>query len=257
MANTKRGPCPVCDRGAKDTALAIKADERGTVEYCHRCGYAAADNFARRPVAVPQHSADPLDWSNRAERIWNETQPLGPIARAYLERRGCVLPPADGDLRFLPASEKFTPTLCARITDAVTAQPLSLHFTPLRSDGSARGERRLLAGHRKRGGVIRLWPDETVTHGLAIAEGIETCLAAGHLFTPAWATVDAGNLARFPVLNGIESLTIFADNDPAGLTAAQECRRRWRDAEREVRVLRARADGADVADLTAQIRGAA
>ena len=32
----------------------------------------------------------------------------------------------------------------------------------------------LCKGHRKAGGVIRLWPDDEVTDGLAVAEGIET-----------------------------------------------------------------------------------
>ena len=259
MNATTRAPCPVCDRGPKDTALSVTVDERGTVSYCHRCGYSRAENFERRPAFIPAPSSSdkPLDWSERAEAIWRRTLPLGEIARVYLQGRGCVLPPRDGDLRFLPGSDRHAPSLCARITDSVTAKPISLHFTPLLPDGSGHGERHLLKGHRKQGGVIRLWPNETVTTGLAIAEGIETGLAAAHLFSPVWACVDAGNLARLPVLDGIEALTIFADHDAAGLNAAAECANRWRKAGRQVRALRARLPGADIADLAGRMEGAA
>lgn len=105
--------------------------------------------------------------------------------------------------------------------------------------------------------MIRLWSDEAVTHGLAIAEGIESALAAAHLFTPVWAAVDADNLAQLPALCGIEALTIFADHDKAGMKGAATCAQRWREAGREVRVLRARAAGADVAELTASMETAA
>jgi hypothetical protein len=94
-----------------------------------------------------------------------------------------------------------------------------------------------MAGHVKKNGVIRLWPDDAVTHGLGIAEGIESALSAAHVFTPVWSCIDAGNLDQFPVLNGIESLTVFADRDDAGLKAARSCARRWQDAGREVVVL--------------------
>lgn len=259
MSTTKRAPCPLCDRGPKDTALAITTDERGIVSYCHRCGYTQAENFERRPLVTPAPSTSdkPLDWSERAESIWRRTLPLGELARVYLQGRGCVMPPPDSDLRFLPGSDDHPPSLCARITDAATARPLSLHFTPLLPDGSGHGERHLLKGHRKQGGVVRLWPDEAISRGLALAEGLESALAAAHVVTPGWAAVDAGNLARFPVLAGIEALTIFADHDPAGMKAATECGHRWRDAGREVRVLRARTAGADVADLTGMMEGAA
>jgi putative DNA primase/helicase len=92
----------------------------------------------------------------------------------------------------------------------------------------------LLAGHRKRGGCIRLFPDEAVTYGLAIAEGIESALSAAHAYTPVWATIDAGNLAAFPVLAGIESLVIFHDADDRGIEAAAECAARWSAAHKEV-----------------------
>jgi hypothetical protein len=228
------------------------------VEYCHRCGYTKAEHLERRPLEpirpAPVKSAEPLEWSDRAESIWRRTLPLrGTLAETYLLYRGCILPPADGDLRYLAPTDRHPPTLCARVTDAVTNKPLSLHFTRLAVDGRGKAggdqDKLLLAGHRKRGGVIRLWPDEAVTCGLALAEGIESALAAAHMFTPIWSTVDAGNLAALPVLAGIESLVIYADHDTAGLKAARACARRWADAGREANLVIPTQSGADVADL--------
>jgi putative DNA primase/helicase len=261
VSTTKRGPCPVCNKGPKDTAMSTKTDELGTVSHCKRCGYVTYE-LRERTSAVRLRlqdaprtvNAPPLEWSPRAECIWRKTLPLGKSLGAhYLLYRGCLLPPEDSDLRFLPASGEFPPTLCSRVTDSLTAKPLSLHFTRLASDGRGKAgtdcDKLLLKGHRKSRGCIRLWPDEAVTCGLAIAEGIETALAAAHMFVPAWATVDAGNMSTFPLLPGIESLTIYADHDEAGLKAARECARRWRDAGRLPRILTPVIAGQDAADL--------
>ena len=260
--STTRAPCPVCDRGPRDRALAVTTDEKGTVAYCHRCGYTKAENFERRPLepirSASAKSSEPLEWSATAEAIWRRTLPLrGTLGQTYLEHRGCVLPPQDSDLRFLPASDRHPPTLCARVTDAVTNKPLSLHFTRLAADGRGKAggeqDKLLLSGHRKRGGVIRLWPDEAVTCGLALAEGIESALAAAHLFQPVWAAIDAGNMAQLPVLPGIESLTIYADHDEAGIKAAKECARRWHADGREAHIRAPRAPGADAADVSREV----
>ena len=68
--------------------------------------------------------------------------------------------------------------LCC-VTDAVTGAPMSLHFTEIKSDGSGKAPvekpKRLLGGHAKKGGVIRL-TDPADSNVLAIAEGVETAL---------------------------------------------------------------------------------
>jgi len=255
-----RGPCPVCARGARDTALSITTDERGTVEHCFRCGYTSTENYEHRPDTFADPSTPPRDWSTKAERIWCRTRPLrGSLGEVYLRARGCVLPPADGDLRYLAGSERHPPTLCARITDAITARPISLHFTHLAADGTAKAgstdphkpDKHPLAGHRKRGGVIRLW--SAVTHSLGIAEGIESALGLAHLHTPVWSAIDAGNLAALPVLAGIECLVIFADYDRTGIRDAQRCAHRWRAAGREVTVWRSKTAGEDAADIARRV----
>jgi putative DNA primase/helicase len=220
-----------------------------------------ATNVSSKPApayVAPRSTAvsEPLDWSTRAESIWRKTQSLaGTLGEVYLHHRGCVLPPRDSHLRFLSGDDHYPPSLCAAVTDIRTAQPISLHFTRLAIDGRGKAgtdkDKLLLAGHRKKGGAIRLWPDDAVTYGLVLAEGIETSLAVAHAYTPVWSAIDASNLAAFPVLAGVESLLIFADHDDAGLRAARECGRRWRDAGREVSVRASRIAGNDAADEVA------
>ena len=69
-----------------------------------------------------------------------------------------------------------------------------------------------------------------------IAEGIESALSLAHGYTPVWATIDAGHLAKFPVLGGIEVLVIGQDNDLAGIKAASQCAARWVAAGRKVHI---------------------
>ena len=85
------------------------------------------------------------------------------------------------------------------------------------------------------GAAIKLDSDDTVLGGLHIGEGVETCLAARQLgFRPAWALGSAGSNACFPVLNGIEALTILAENDEANSRAAEQVGERWTAAGCEV-----------------------
>jgi len=123
--------------------------------------------------------------------------------------------------------------MVALMTDAVTGKPTGIHRTYLDYAGAER-ERRML----DRKGCIRLSHDDEVTLGLGVTEGIEDGLAV--LLTgwsPVWAAADAGAMARFPVLGGIECLTIFGDADAAGGRAANTCALRWRGARRSVEVL--------------------
>jgi hypothetical protein len=57
-------------------------------------------------------------------------------------------------------------------------------------------------------------------------------------------------MGKFPVLAGIECLTLVADHDAngAGERAARETETRWLQANREVRILRAKTIGHDLND---------
>ena len=80
------------------------------------------------------------------------------------------------------------------------------------------------------GGAIKISPDNEATMGLLIGEGIETVLSASKRFQfkPCWSLVSAGGVSNFPVLPGIETVTIAVDNDPEGKgeQVAEECAER-------------------------------
>lgn len=91
-----------------------------------------------------------------------------------------------------------------------------------------------------------------------LGEGVETTLAAATnikrrdtLLQPAWAAGSAGGMGRFPVLPGIQALTLLVDNDKsrAGRRAADECADRWEADRREVTLLEPKRLGADFNDL--------
>jgi hypothetical protein len=178
-----------------------------------------------------------------------------------MQARSLALPP-DAPLRFHPMTWRDRrygpagPAMVALMTDPVTCSPCGVHVTYLRPDGAGKadGDRpKIMLGSA---GIIRLVPDEEVTLGLGLAEGIETALAvmqrAG--WRPVWAAGSAGGIGRFPVLPGIERLTVFADTGGAGIEAARTCCRRWAEAGREA-VLKPPCDG-DWDDVTRARRAA-
>jgi hypothetical protein len=275
---TSRLPCPECAKGKGDGALAVTLKGDGTaVWFCHRCGFKGAvptrpmpgqAQAQRKPalrLRAPPASA-PRSPSSAMSALLRQCRPIStdsPQPR-YLRGRGCAMPQNDvlahPGLLHRPSGRTF-PALVSIVTNVLTAEPQTLHLTYLAPDGSGKAPvdrpRLLLPGLPKAGGVIRLVDDAEVTMGLAIAEGLETALAAARFFPAIWATIDAGNLAALPVLDGIECLTIFADHDRpnpktgkrAGTTAAEACARRWADAGREVRVFLPPREGEDIADL--------
>jgi hypothetical protein len=208
-----------------------------------------------KPPAQPLH----VTLSDYGRQLWADARPLAGEAVAYLQARQCVIPPRDGHLRWHPAlkhppSGTTGPALVALVTDALSGEPLTMYRGWVQANGRKADldpPRMLLGGHRKAGGVIRLWPDEAVTLGLGVAEGIETALSLAHAFAPVWAAIDAGNLASLPVLGGVESLLIAADNDESGTgqRAANALAQRWADAGREAAIVLPPALGMDLNDL--------
>jgi len=204
-----------------------------------------AQQAPRTAQAVPNVQTEPQGLSDWAQRLWDhECKPLYSAALDYLKYRHCAIPPEDGDLRYHPAlkhpSGYVGPCLVALITAVRTQKPLSLHRTWITPTGKASVEpaRMLLKDHPIKNGVIRLWPDDHVNALLGIAEGIETALSLAWAPMPTWATIDAGHLGKFPVLNGIGTLVIAQDNDVAGIAASATCAARWAAAGRDVRVTR-------------------
>jgi len=201
--------------------------------------------------------------SNKVEsvfplKLWSEAiSARGTLAEKYLASRRLALPDQHEEvLRFHPSCPfgkgVRLPCLIALRRDIWTNVPKGIHRTALTPDGR-KIDRKALGP--KAGCAIKLSPDEDVTQGLTIAEGIETTLAGMALnFRPTWAVGDAGEVAKFPVLPGIECLTILVDNDAngTGQTRALECSRRWTSMGREVFRVVPTALGQDMADI---IRG--
>jgi hypothetical protein len=180
----------------------------------------------------------------KALKLWDEAGELSnTLAARYLARRGITqLPPNVHDsLRFHPKvifgkdeadQWRFVPCLLALVRNVITDQPQAVHRIGLTPDGDKL--ERLALGPIA-GGACKLWDDAEVTTGLVIGEGIETTLAGamvahkGTLLRPAWAVLNTANLRAFPVLRGIECLTILVDLDPnhVGEVAAAECAMRW------------------------------
>jgi hypothetical protein len=100
-------------------------------------------------------------------------------------------------------------------------------------------------------GIIRLSRDDEVETGLHLCEGLETALSGMQMnFLPMWAAGSTSQLAEFPVLAGVECLTILADNDEneASVDAASPTYWRWKDAGREVRIRQPKEKG-DLNDI--------
>jgi hypothetical protein len=173
-----------------------------------------------------------------ALRIWNEARdPCGTIVATYLASRGLTLPQdvAGEVIRFHPRLKFEGASVGAMVTlfrDIRTDTPSGIHRTFIDSAGGKLGRKML---GRTKHAVIKLDADETVTSGLTIGEGVETCLAARLAgFRPVWALGSVGTIAAFPVLAGIEAITILAENDGASTRAVKECASRWHAGGREV-----------------------
>jgi hypothetical protein len=203
-----------------------------------------------------------------ALRIWNDAHSIvGTLAEIYLTRERKIditaLPDIDDVLRFDPhcafgQGERFR-CLIALMRDVGSDEPLGIIRTAISTCGE-KLERKMLG--RKAGAAVKLWPDAAVTTGLTVGEGVETVAAAatrmthrGTVLQPAWALCDAGNLADFAPMPGVEALTILTDHDTgrAGENAAEACARRWVATGRQVELLVPHQVGADFADLAPKV----
>jgi hypothetical protein len=127
--------------------------------------------------------------------------------------------------------------IVAIMTDPVSAAPTgAISRTYLAPDLTKIGKAKTLGAPA---GIVRLDLDEDVLGGLHLAEGLETALdAMARGFRPMWSAGSTSIMAKFPLLAGIEALTLFSDHDKngAGQRAASEAAERWLAAGRETHV---------------------
>jgi putative DNA primase/helicase len=193
-----------------------------------------------------------------ALRLWNEARdPRGTVVAEYLASRGLVLPDdiVGYVLRFHPAL-KFdggpAAGMVALFRNIRTNEPCGIHRTFL--DGAGRKLDRKMLG-RVSGAAIKLDADESVTLGLHIGEGIETCLAARlAAFRPVWALGSATAIAAFPVLPGIEAIAALGEVGDGGANhrAVQVCAARWIEARRDALMVEPQVGG-DLNDVWREV----
>lgn len=272
IAGDRRGKWKDHEEGAFGDALALVAHMRRTsMREAYRWALHWLDirRCSGRDALLEQPSCRTTDKPSSqrpstssvdfARRVWREgVKALGTLVEVYLAHRGLALR-GDAPIRFHAACprgrEERLPAMLSLMTDPFSGEPCGVHRTFLASDGrgKAKGQAKMMLGHA---GVIRLVPDEEVTLGLGIAEGIETSLAIMQEFewSPVWAATSAGGITVFPVLRGIEAVSVFADTDDggAGMKAATACVKRWTDAGRDARIIAA-PPNRDFADLVARV----
>jgi hypothetical protein len=252
-------PCPECGPqcstkvNARKPVLRIWRKDEGFLTFlCARCGLKGyvherspdwrrripADLPTRRaPIVVPDQAEQERDRIDYALSLFRAGKRLeGTLGESYLNSRGIRL---DEDLhhvlRFHPAlifEGRKTPGIVALFRDIVTDEPRAVHRIFLTHDGH-KIDRRMLGpvAHA----AIKLDQAENVVSGLHIGEGIETCLAARQLgFRPTWALGSAGAISAFPVLAGIEAISVLHDDDAASDKAITTLADRYEDAGAEV-----------------------
>lgn len=206
------------------------------------------------------------DRTARAMALWNESvSPHDTLVETYLTGRGLPLPAdAAGEaIRFHPecpfrlddGKVVTLPTMLCLMRNVHTDAPQAVHRTALGPNGDGKATVVGLGNPKKmlgpsRQAAIKFGPDEEVLDGIGLTEGIETALAImGIGWRPVWACGSAGSISSFPVLNGVSSITLFADADPTGLAAAQSCQARWLAADRECVTILPPSDDQDWADV--------
>ena len=138
--------------------------------------------------------------------------------------------------------------MVALVTHGATGSPIAIHRTFLDRDGGGKAPvdpAKMMLGPC-RGGAVRLGEPADM---LMVGEGIETCLAAMQATgTAAWAALSTSGLRSLELPNAVREVTVLADGDQAGESAAQECARRWQRQGRRVRIARP-PQGMDFNDL--------
>ena len=217
---------------------------------------------AERRRVARQHAEEAeraavLRRQRQARAIWDAGRdPKNTVVEVYLRSRCLDLPPevAGDALRYHPTcawGEDAVPAMIAALRCVRTGEIVGVHRTALTPEGTKLGRRMLGTAA---GAAVMLDAEDTVTTGLTIGEGIESCLAARQIgLRPVWALGSTAGIAAFPLLPGIDALSLLGERD--GGASDQACREvgtRWHRAGRAVDIVLP-TRGSDMND---QIRGA-
>jgi putative DNA primase/helicase len=201
------------------------------------------------PKVAPQRERKPVEETpandrEPALRLWRQAlEPRGTLVEAYLRNRCLELPDeaANEAIRYHPSCplhrENFPAMVCL-VRNIITSEPQAIHRTALTADGTAikrNGKTFRLSLGPIAGGAIKIDPDDDVTQGICVGEGVETCLSGRQMgLRPVWSMLSTGGIANFPILPGVDGLHIFAENDGASAKAVEACARRWYETDRDV-----------------------
>ena len=195
--------------------------------------------------------------TQRAKVLWHEARSIcGTPAEAYLASRGVSY---QGEaLRWHPSCPfgKGVRHGCmiGLVRNIITDEPQAIHRTALDVSGRKIGRK---AYGPVGGGAVKLADDADVTRVIAIGEGIETALSIREISDlhnmPVWSVLSANGISAFPVLPGIESVWIAADNDASGTgqNAARAAGERLHAAGIEIVIIASIQAGADLNDKVA------
>jgi hypothetical protein len=228
-----------------------------------------ADNWKRGPSAEserPGRRAPHVADDDGAKKIaaaldlWRPSEdPRGTPAESYLASRGLEIDDAVwmSAVRWNPEERALIALFRNIETNAMQAVQL-LYFdrdgcpiVDVNVETGKTTKRRRFRGPVG-GAAIKLDSDATVLGGLHVGEGVETCMAARRLgLRPCWALGSKGAIAAFPVLEGVECLTILAEPDAEREVDA--CASRWDAAGREALINRS-LSGKDLNDAARMAR---
>lgn len=131
------------------------------------------------------------------------------------------------------------PAIVALITDAVSGEARAIqrtYLSPATWDKASVEPNRMMLGPT-RGGVVRL--AEAIDHVL-IGEGVETSLSVMQACgTPAWAALSASGMRVLNLPEEIKFVTLLADGDQVGKSAAEAAAHRWTQQGKKVRIAEA------------------
>jgi hypothetical protein len=242
-----------------DFATGEAGDSLDLVRAVRKCDMAAAIGWSRRWLGIDEGESElparppaaiaAMDFDPDLDRWRYPWRAAGPIAgtpgEAYLWGRGLHFDDPTGRLlRFArrrarknTADElEYHPAVLALMRNVCTRKAcgiVNIYLIP-NGSGRIRDNKGKTCTGRAAGAAVMLSAFDEPTMGLVVCEGVETGIAVYQSgLRPVWSCGGAGNLAAFPVLGGIEALTIGADADEAGRQAAETCAARWREAGRE------------------------
>lgn len=192
---------------------------------------------------------------SRVKEIWGQSQPLkGTLVQTYLESRGIQTEfiPTDANIRFHRWLTRYKsdgnggfqvlhegPAMVALITN-IHDEILGVHETYLKTDGTGKA---VIPGTdnvkflrkcvpQMNGGAVRIHVPDPKTGMIGIGEGIESALSMNTLIgrqgnmMPVMAALNTSLLADWVPPESAKQIAILADNDTAGLSAAEKLKTR-------------------------------